>query len=168
MIAPRGAEAGTRGGDFALALGGAANLETVDACTTRLRLTLHDPAEIDEARLKALGARGIVHPGGDALQVVLGPIADQVAGEIRASLRQAPAPAAWAEWAKALGGEFNVQDVQQRSARLILRLAEASKLDETALKGLGARAVVTSAGGRVHLLLDEATAGSVAGQLAAA
>ena len=61
-----------------------------------------------------------------------------------------------------------MQDVQQRSARLILRLAEASKLDQAALKRLGARAVVTSAGGRVDLLLDEATAGSVAGQLAAA
>ena len=28
-----------------------------------------------------------MRPGGDALQVVLGPIADQVAGEIRASAR---------------------------------------------------------------------------------
>ena len=90
VIAPRGAETGTRGGDFALALGGAANLKTVDACMTRLRLTLTRSG--GDRRSAAEGARreGIVRPGGDALQVVLGPIADQVAGEIRASLRQAP------------------------------------------------------------------------------
>ena len=46
---------------------------------TRLRLTLADTTAIDEAALKALGARGIVRPGGNALQVVVGPIADQLA-----------------------------------------------------------------------------------------
>src|SRR5207302_1922892 len=79
------ATGGDRGGQFVAALGGAANLKTIDACTTRLRLDLADPAAVDEAVLKALGARGIVRPGGNTLQVVLGPIADQVAGEIRAA-----------------------------------------------------------------------------------
>jgi hypothetical protein len=37
------------------ALGGAANLTSVDACTTRLRLTLADRSRIDEAALKGLG-----------------------------------------------------------------------------------------------------------------
>ena len=79
------AAADGRGGQFVAALGGAANLKTIDACTTRLRLGLTDPAAIDEAALKSLGARGIVRSGGNTLQVVLGPIADQVAGEIRAA-----------------------------------------------------------------------------------
>jgi PTS system N-acetylglucosamine-specific IIC component len=167
VIAPRDVSVGTRGGDFALALGGSANLKSVNACMTRLRLTLNDPDAIDEPRLRALGARGFVRPGGDALQVVLGPIADQVAGEIRASLRDAPAApaaqtaAAGPEWTAALGGEANVEDVQQRSERLILRLGDADKLDEPALKRLGARAVVRSAGGRLHLLVDETTAASL-------
>jgi len=172
VIAPRDVGAGTRGGDFALALGGAANLKTVDACMTRLRLTLNDPDAIDEARLKALGARGLVRPGGDALQVVLGPIADQVAGEIRASLRGAPAlaraPEVGPEWAQALGGEANVEDLQQRSGRLIVSLADATKVDAAALTRLGARAVVESGGGRLHILLDEPTAESVSRQLATA
>jgi PTS system N-acetylglucosamine-specific IIC component len=162
-VAPRATSSGTRGGDFVLALGGAANLATVDACMTRLRLTLNDPAAVDEARLKALGARGVVRPGGNALQVVLGPIADQVAGEIRASLHGAPA--ADARWFDALGGADNVEDVRLRSSRLILSLADAGKLDKTALERLGARAVTRSDGGRVHLLVDQADAAGISALL---
>ena len=120
------------------------------------------------------------------MQVVLGPIADQVAGEIRASLRSSPpgasapvaAPAAAAsipvaspdfaagkDWIRALGGETNVKDVQQRSSRLIVNLADAAKLDQHALKRLGARAVVRSAGGRIHVLTDQPTAASVFAEL---
>jgi PTS system N-acetylglucosamine-specific IIC component len=76
---------GSRGAQFVAALGGKANLLSVDACMTRLRLTLADTTTIDEAALKALGARGIVRPGGNALQVVVGPIADQLAQEVRSA-----------------------------------------------------------------------------------
>ena len=76
---------GNRGAQFVAALGGKANLLSVDACMTRLRLTLADTTAIDEAALKALGARGIVRPGGNALQVVVGPIADQLAQEVRSA-----------------------------------------------------------------------------------
>jgi PTS system N-acetylglucosamine-specific IIC component len=75
---------------FVAALGGARNLTEVDACTTRLRLVLADNKAVDEAALKRLGARGVLRASAQGLQVVLGPIADQVAGEIRAALRSAP------------------------------------------------------------------------------
>ena len=92
------AESGTdRARAMIAALGGAANLRAVDACTTRLRLTVADQSAVDEAALRALGARGLVRPSAEALQVVLGPIADQVAGELRAAMRDGasadPAPA---------------------------------------------------------------------------
>jgi PTS system N-acetylglucosamine-specific IIC component len=86
-----GAKAGGRGADFLAALGGAGNLASVDACTTRLRLIVVDQAAVSAPTLKALGARGIVKPSDKALQVVLGPIADQVAGEIRAAIAAGPA-----------------------------------------------------------------------------
>ena len=157
-----------RGRDFVLALGGPANLRTVNACMTRLRLNVADPSAIDEAKLKALGARGVVRPGGDAVQVVLGPIADQVAGEIRSSLH-AQAPAAEPlDWLTALGGRANVEDLHQRTSRLIMRLKDASGIDDQELKELGARAVVKSPGGRIHLLLDEKSAASVAAAYAGA
>jgi len=78
-----------RAAAFVAALGGARNLAEVAACTTRLRLVLVDNLAIDEAALKRLGARGIIRSSGQGLQVVLGPIADQVAGEIRTESRTA-------------------------------------------------------------------------------
>jgi PTS system N-acetylglucosamine-specific IIC component len=164
VVAQLDVSPGTRGGDFVLALGGAKNLATVDACMTRLRLTVNDLDAIDETQLRALGAKGFVRPGGNALQVVLGPIADQVAGEIRGSLRGKPEPAD-NRWVDALGGADNVKNLQQRSSRLILSLADPGKLDEAALMRLGARAVTRTGGGRVHVLLDEATAERMSGAL---
>jgi PTS system N-acetylglucosamine-specific IIC component len=168
-VAPVAGGAGGRGSDFVLALGGAANLASVDACMTRLRLNLNDPAAIDEPRLKALGARGIVRPGGNSVQVVLGPIADQVAGEIRASMHEPPPSGAGGlEWLAAFGGSANVENLEQRSTRLILRLVDAAMLDRSALDKLGAHAVTRSPGGLVHVILDEPTATRVAAALAPA
>src|SRR3546814_2191789 len=53
---------------FVAALGGAANLASIDACTTRLRLVVADQGAADEARLRALGAKGFVRPSAQALR----------------------------------------------------------------------------------------------------
>lgn len=76
--------------DWIRALGSAANLRAVEACTTRLRLTVNDQARIDEATLKALGSRGVLKLADGAVQVVVGPIADQLAADIRSTMRLAP------------------------------------------------------------------------------
>ena len=72
------------------------NLKLVDACTTRLRLEVVDDSST--SRRSALGARGMVRPGRNALQVVIGPQAEILAGEIREAMASgqydAPAPAA--------------------------------------------------------------------------
>ncbi|ENY71240.1 N-acetylglucosamine-specific PTS transporter subunit IIBC [Aeromonas diversa] len=65
-------------------LGGHDNLVTVDACITRLRLTLKDRSIVDERKLKALGAAGVVKLGEQNLQVILGPLAEIIAGEMKA------------------------------------------------------------------------------------
>jgi phosphotransferase system IIB component len=69
------------------------------------------------------------------------------------------------EWLAALGGAANVENLQQRSTRLILRLVDAAKLNQEALEKLGAHAVAKSPGGLVHVILDEATATRVAAAL---
>jgi PTS system N-acetylglucosamine-specific IIC component len=81
----------TRAAGFIAALGGARNLKNVDACTTRLRLQVVDNALVREADLKALGARGLIKPAPGSVQVVLGPMADSVADEIRGALKAAAA-----------------------------------------------------------------------------
>ena len=85
--APAVASAGERAVGYIAALGGAANLVSVDACTTRLRLVVASQEPVNEGALKALGARGVVRPSPTALQVVIGAHADQVAGEIRDALK---------------------------------------------------------------------------------
>ena len=69
------------------ALGGSANLRSVDACTTRLRLIVASQSAVDTEALRRLGARGLVRPSAEALQVVVGTTADQLAGEMRAALQ---------------------------------------------------------------------------------
>jgi len=71
---------------FIHALGGRANIHSVDACTTRLRLAVETQGKVDVEALKRLGARGVVRPSANTLQVVVGPIADQVASTIRRAL----------------------------------------------------------------------------------
>jgi PTS system N-acetylglucosamine-specific IIC component len=146
----------SRGAGFVLALGGAANLASVDACTTRLRLVLNDAAAVDEAALKALGARGLVRPSARTLQVVLGPIADQVAEEIRLAAQAAPAagPAAdAAAWLEALGGRGNVLGARLVDTRIVLVVADPARADAAALLTLGARAVAIPSGASVHVIL---------------
>jgi PTS system N-acetylglucosamine-specific IIC component len=79
-----------RARSYLAALGGAGNLESVTACTTRLRLTVRTQETVDIAALKRLGARGVVKPSATALQVVVGPMADQLASEIREAMASMP------------------------------------------------------------------------------
>ena len=162
--APAPAVTGRRGEDFVTALGGRANLVSVDACTTRLRLVLADPAAVNEPALKALGSRGMVRPSEKALQVVLGPIADQVAGEIRAAAAapsaalaappsEAPGEFDLTPWLPALGGRQNVLNAVVQAGRLCARLADPAALDEAALSARGGRGVARLAGGEVQVLL---------------
>ncbi|MET0406702.1 MAG: PTS transporter subunit EIIC, partial [Cystobacter sp.] len=79
-----------RGQAYVHALGGAANIRQVDCCTTRLRLVVADNARVDEATLKQLGAKGVIHPAQGSVQVVIGPTVERVADEIRDLLRSPP------------------------------------------------------------------------------
>ncbi|MBB5714567.1 N-acetylglucosamine-specific PTS transporter subunit IIBC [Sphingomonas aerophila] len=72
-----------RPGRFVAALGGAANIAELDACTTRLRLVLHDAELVDAQGLTSLGARGTLNLGRGRVQVVVGPEADQLAAAMR-------------------------------------------------------------------------------------
>ncbi|HEX4198001.1 MAG TPA: N-acetylglucosamine-specific PTS transporter subunit IIBC [Caulobacteraceae bacterium] len=174
---------------YVAALGGAANLVSVDACTTRLRLVVTNQAGVDEPALKRLGARGLVRPSPRDLQVVLGPIADQVAREMKASLagseRPTPAPvltappppaaapmphADAAAVLAALGGQANVREVATCSSRLRIDVADAVRVDEAALRALGVRGVVKPSASSVQVVVGpsaEALASDLKGLLPA-
>jgi PTS system N-acetylglucosamine-specific IIC component len=158
-----------RGAAFVAALGGAGNLASIDACTTRLRLVVRDQARVDDARLKALGAAGLIRPSAQGLQVVLGPIADSVAMEMRAvagplsaaSMEDAEpvssvATIDTAPWLAALGGRDNLIESGAASSRVWLKLRDAARIDEAALVRLGVRMIARPDGSVAHLIVADA------------
>lgn len=180
--APEEGEVQARGPAFVTALGGGDNLTSVGACTTRLRLVVQDVEQIDEAALKGLGARGVLRLKGGHLQVVMGPIADGVAEDIRTALRacgkpvEAPdiartmAPSAEQErsgqsalkdadlsrWLEALGGVDNLRRSELVAlSRVRLEISELSRLDHDTLSLLGAAGVQRIGDHCLHLILGE-------------
>ena len=148
----------TRGWSFVTALGGVPNLIEVGACTTRLRLNLLDNRAIDEPALKQLGSRGLLRSSTTGLQVVLGPIADQVAGEIRDAMRSgAPIQAAprldAAGMLAALGGRQNVSGIECFAGRMLMRVADPKAVDERALQALGVRGIARPSTGSLQVLV---------------
>lgn len=55
------------------AVGGPGNVESLDNCITRLRMVVGDAGLLDEARLKKLGAVGVIKLDAHNVQVVIGP-----------------------------------------------------------------------------------------------
>jgi PTS system N-acetylglucosamine-specific IIC component len=155
------------------ALGSASNLRAVEACTTRLRLVVADVARFDEPALKAMGSRGVLKLGDGAVQVVVGPIADQLASEIRAALKQggtvAPPPEAApadgrlvAQVLAALGGRGNIAELELRSSRLCIGVRDPAAVDEASLAH-SVRAVARPAPRSIHLVVGPGASALFAG-----
>ncbi|TEA58803.1 N-acetylglucosamine-specific PTS transporter subunit IIBC [Pseudomonas sp. CH235] len=165
-----------RASAYIKALGGAENLVTVGACTTRLRLEMVDRNKASDADLKALGAMAVVRPGkGGSLQVVVGPMADSIADEIRLAMPAlgravVAAPVAVVEtsepvavstpqaqqWLTALGGSDNVLQLDCIAmSRIRLQLADGKALSESRLKELGCLGVSALEDGVWHLLVGD-------------
>jgi len=69
------------------ALGGASNIERVDACAeTRLRVVLHDDTRIDEGAFRKAGIDAVIKLPGKTLHLLAGLNADQYAAEMRGQL----------------------------------------------------------------------------------
>jgi PTS system D-glucosamine-specific IIC component len=70
------------------ALGGKGNIKKIEACITRLRLTLENDRAIDIAALKHLGAAGVIRLGGGNVQVVFGTYSELIREEIMKVIRK--------------------------------------------------------------------------------
>ena len=73
---------------FIAALGGKENIIDTDACITRLRMTVKNSTELDDALFIALGAKGIIRPSTRSIQIILGTKAERVAEKIQESLKK--------------------------------------------------------------------------------
>lgn len=68
-------------------LGGKDNIEVAGNCTTRLRVTVKDATLVDDAKIKKAGVAGIVHPGKNDVQVIVGLQVQHVADEFQKLLK---------------------------------------------------------------------------------
>lgn len=73
--------------EYIARLGGKENIVELDACITRLRMTVNDSSIIKDDELKALGASGVLRPNKRNLQVVVGTRAELIADEIKKLLK---------------------------------------------------------------------------------
>jgi PTS system glucose-specific IIC component len=73
--------------DLIAALGGAGNIQRVDACAeTRLRLVVDNDGSVNEAALQAAGVAGVMRLANRTLHLIVGLNADQYAAEMRGQL----------------------------------------------------------------------------------
>ncbi len=63
-------------------LGGKENLTSIDNCITRLRLEIKDQDQIDEKKIKSAGIAGIIRPGKNSIQIIVGTKVQFVADEL--------------------------------------------------------------------------------------
>lgn len=69
------------------ALGGKENIEDVDACITRLRVSVRDVEKVDKVRLKTLGATAVLEVKG-GIQAIFGAKADPIKQKINQILEK--------------------------------------------------------------------------------
>jgi PTS system glucose-specific IIC component len=187
-VAEPGADASDR---FAMsrqlvaAFGGRENIASLDACITRLRVGVRDPALVDQKRFKALGAAGVMQVG-ESFQAIFGTRSENLKTDMDEFLRQeggkpeavpaprAPAPVQVAAPAaapseavitqaaallQALGGEANLRDLATVAAtRIRVQLADGAKLDPAGARAAGVRAIMPLADGVFHLIIGPAAA----------
>ncbi len=71
---------------YVTVVGGADNVVNVDACITRLRLTVRDADRVDAGAARTLGASGVIKLNRENVQIVVGPKAELIADALRAHL----------------------------------------------------------------------------------
>ncbi|MBP2000988.1 PTS system N-acetylglucosamine-specific IIC component [Paenibacillus shirakamiensis] len=64
-------------------IGGPDNIQSIDACITRLRLVVKDDKAVNDPALKNLGASGVMRLGKGVVQVVFGPQSEAIKDDIQ-------------------------------------------------------------------------------------
>lgn len=79
--------------NYIAAVGGTDNLKAIDACITRLRLTVADSALVNDAACKRTGASGVVKLNKQTIQVIVGAKAESVGDEMKKVVARGPVAA---------------------------------------------------------------------------
>ena len=68
-------------------LGGKENVTSLENCITRLRLEIKDQSAVDEKKIKSAGISGVIRPGKNSIQVIVGTKVQFVADEMKKMLK---------------------------------------------------------------------------------
>lgn len=79
---------------YIAAVGGSDNLTGIDACITRLRLSVKDSSLVNEALAKRLGASGVIRLNKTSVQIIVGFVAEKIANAMKTTGHVAAAEAA--------------------------------------------------------------------------
>lgn len=135
------------------AFGGKANIETLDACITRLRLAVKDASKVSDDALKQLGASGVMRIGNN-VQAVFGTASENLKTDMEEYLRSGgsvrdSAPAAVVS---ALGGSDNVAAAQRlNDGDWRFKLKNAAFADEEKLRAAGVKLMFAVDGDWIRL-----------------
>ena len=72
---------------FISALGGVSNIVNTDACITRLRMSVNDSSILRDEDFIKLGAKGVIRPDKNTIQVILGTKAEGIAEGIKEAIK---------------------------------------------------------------------------------
>ncbi|ERN42062.1 PTS system, glucose-specific IIBC component [Rubidibacter lacunae KORDI 51-2] len=178
---PKDAEAMAK--ELVLAFGGRSNIESLDACITRLRVGVKDMGKVNIARLKALGASGVLQIGSNA-QAIFGPRSENLKTDMIEYLKTAGPEADEATVAvpeesmgsgfkelsgvkpdpdaeskarlivDAVGGVGNIAAIAPVAlTRMRIEISDPSAIDETVLKQSGVQAAMRVRDRVLHLVV---------------
>lgn len=151
---------------------GADNLKTIDACITRLRLTVNDSSIIDENAAKQLGATAVIKLNKQSIQIVVGAKAESIAdcmkqivnGELIVENKTTNSASKTSvsnkddieylaqEYINIIGSD-NLKTIEACITRLRLAVDDADLIDEAAVKQLGAAGFVKLNKQRVQIIV---------------
>ena len=170
-----------------LAFGGRSNIKSLDSCITRLRISVNDPSKANIARLKELGAAGVV-TAGDGVQAIFGTRSGNLMTDMQQYLKTAGPEADLSENAvvshspstptetvsstesdpkvleranallEALGGKENLQDVfAYAHTRLHVILKKTVDTKQLLNPSYGVQGVVELENGELQLIVGESS-----------
>ncbi|XZG70495.1 PTS glucose transporter subunit IIBC [Chitinibacteraceae bacterium HSL-7] len=130
------------------AFGGPANIRSLDACITRLRIEVGDMSKVSQDELKRLGAAGVMIVG-NGVQAIFGTRSENLKTAMQLLMKQQPATGAPVpgndraqELVRAFGGADNILSLDACITRLRVQVAEVERVDQALLRTLGAAGVL--------------------------
>ena len=108
--------------NYIAAVGGTDNLKAIDACITRLRLSVADSALVNDAMCKRLGASGVVKLNKQTIQVIVGAKAESIGDVMKRVVARGPVPAATGSVSPAAAAPVTAKPQAVPNVRVIAEL----------------------------------------------